>query len=831
MVFRYRYNWIFGYQQVIDAMRLAPNFENLFVQILRSGQGVQDFKNVSTSMLEETILRLNARILKLKGISSEHIVLIRQIARWSGKNIFVGEIHTNFANLLEGSGIHLNSVGELVSEDYRPSWIKNEDWNLITSLDEIPINSKPDEKIPAEPWLNLVNLQKWNSPAQKDACWTVLNAKQGSTTLVALPTGAGKSLCFQLLSAASSGLTMVIVPTTALAIDQYFSSKKLFGDNFRHINPMYYVADDPNLTAETVRREVKHGSCRLLFTSPEAFVSGSLKNIVFELASQGQLSNLVIDEAHIIESWGRHFRVDFQFLSAVRQQLLLTSEGRLKTFLFSATFTEQTICNLRKMFSEENNWSQLICQRLRPEMRYYSAVFGDLEHRKSALIEAVRHLPRPLIIYVTKKDDCEEICQLLKENGFPSTDLFHGDTDKQARRRILLDWQDDQLDIIVATSAFGMGVDKQNVRAIIHACFPESVDRFYQEVGRGGRDGFSSISLWMPCLPLDRRTAMGIRPKVLTDDVTISKRWDALLSNSERDTENSRLKLRMDAKRNDFWGKQTGSEDRNWNKSLILMFVPSGVFKLINVERIFPDNDSDTFDEYDLVEIEYFESPTSPKFLTLLEDQIANVREESNNDFNMLDSILTSETKICRALRKIYGRDTIKVCAGSMCQNCRDVPFDVIEVPTLTHDKKLINESRHEILKLPTSWHSKQYRQEFDELLLYALDKGIDAFVFPDSMFDDALNTVTNEYRADLSKLYRFENEKFIEDVVLQSTERIMWFHDGNFDRSMVKKNLSPIVTHVLTNEIDLMDNNKRLFFSHERVHLFNDIDVWKGTI
>lgn len=812
------------------SFQLSPVFENLFVSILRTSEGDEQFKNVATNLLEQTIIRLNSRVLSSNQISPEHIVLIRQISRWSGKNIFIGEIHKNFTNKLSLSSMHVNDVGELECDFFRPNWISNESWGTVSSMDEVPVYSKPEEQIIAEPWLQLLNLEFWNSAAQKEACWTVLRASEGSTSLIALPTGAGKSLCFQLLSVASSGLTIVIVPTTALAIDQYISSKKLLDEKFPSVNPMYYVADDPNLTTETVRREVHNGNCRLLFTSPEAFVSGSLKKIIFELANQGQLSNLVIDEAHIIESWGRHFRVDFQFLSAVRQQLLEVTSMRLRTFLFSATFTDETILNLKRMFSEEGKWEQFTSQRLRPEIRYYTGAFNDLQNRQTALLDALNHLPRPLIVYVTKKDDCEGLLNFLRANGFTSIASFHGDTDKAERRKILLNWKQDKTDIIIATSAFGMGVDKQNVRTVIHACFPESIDRFYQEVGRGGRDGFSSLSLWMPCVPSDREIALGVRPKVLTDEEKIEKRWKALLSEAERDTKRSRLKLRMDTKRHDFIGRQTGSEDRNWNKSLVLMFVPIGVFKLVNVTRVSAENAQNDSDEYDLVEVEYYDSPTSPRFLDNLDVHIKQVKKQSLLDFELLDKLLNADIKVCRALRQVYGSNTIKVCAGSICGNCRQDPFDVRFVPELYFEKKEFSNVEHEILSLPISVHSKLYIPKFDEILLYSLDRGIEVIIVPTSLMERAFKVISEEMPQDMNKIYRIENENDLGNFVHKTGHQVIWFHDQGFKRKMTQENLSAKVTHVLPSDVDLLDDHGRPFFTHSDIQFFSDVEVWKGS-
>ena len=164
----------------------------------------------------------------------------------------------------------------------------------------------------------------------------------------------------------------------------------------------------------------------------------------------------------------------------------------------------------------------------RPEIRYYGA-FNELQSRQTALLDAAMHLPRPLIVYVTtKRTDCDGLLNLLRVNGFTSIASFHGDTDKAERQKILLNWKQDKIDIIIATSAFGIEVDKQNVRTILFMLGTTSQSIVSTKKLVVVVTGFSSLSLWMPCVPLDREIAMGVRPKVLTDEEKIEKRWKAL---------------------------------------------------------------------------------------------------------------------------------------------------------------------------------------------------------------------------------------------------------------------------------------------------------------
>lgn len=183
-----------------------------------------------------------------------------------------------------------------------------------------------------------------------------------------LPTGSGKSLCFQLLPRFTGGLTVVIVPTIALAIDEQANAERLFAGT--NVNPLSFAsADDP----ETTLLAVKDRKTRLLFASPEACVSGRLRPLLghFATTESGWLTNLVVDEAHLIETWGAQLRVEFQILAAARRSWQAASGGRLRTFLLSATMSPHCREVLHKLFSDEEVPAEVVGQRLRPEIVYF----------------------------------------------------------------------------------------------------------------------------------------------------------------------------------------------------------------------------------------------------------------------------------------------------------------------------------------------------------------------------------------------------------------------------------------------------------------------------
>ena len=380
-----------------------------------------------------------------------------------------------------------------------------------------------------KPYLASIGYEQWRSEAQKEAAWATEHTPAGMTKLVVLPTGAGKSLCFQLLPRFTSGLTIVVVPTVALAIDQQASAAKLL-TNLPGVNPRYFASDDaPDLTAQ----EVRERRTRLLFTSPEACVSGRLRPILDEFARTGWLEDVVVDEAHLIETWGAHFRVEFQVLAAVRRKWLAASEGRkLRTFfIFRYHDLRVPGTSVRNVF-KDGAGDEFVCQRLRPEIRYYGRTFSDPDERDRNTVEVLWHLPRPAILYVTEKKEAENFYRRFQEEGFRRIGCFHGDTRRAERRNLLRQWKTNEIDLMVATAAFGVGVDKPDVRAVVHACYPENLDRYYQEVGRGGRDGWSSLSLFLPT-DRDRRVASDLVVNLLREEL-VQRRWEALFGFASR---------------------------------------------------------------------------------------------------------------------------------------------------------------------------------------------------------------------------------------------------------------------------------------------------------
>src|SRR5262249_16651052 len=153
-----------------------------------------------------------------------------------------------------------------------------------------------------------------------------------------------------------------------------------------------------------------------------------------------------------------------------------------------ATLTAESLETLRLFFGRN---SQVVSEtQLRPEPGFLLRAEKSEEERSRHVIEALRFLPRPLILYTTRREDAEQWTTLLRTVGFQRLQLVRGgDVSGEGGDEVLRDWRTRAVDVVVATSAFGLGMDQSDVRSVVHACLPESIDRYYQEVGRGGRDG------------------------------------------------------------------------------------------------------------------------------------------------------------------------------------------------------------------------------------------------------------------------------------------------------------------------------------------------------
>jgi len=377
---------------------------------------------------------------------------------------------------------------------WHPAWLGGSD-PLSPALREEPRRRR--DAVSADPaFSDLLDpagtrYRTYDSPGQRQAVRAAFLMPAGSTLLVNLPTGGGKSLVFQSLALAAQSdgrMTLVIVPTVALARDQARRFSELTGLKGEWAYHARLASDAKRL----FRQRIREGTQPIVFTSPESAL-GALRPALFEAASQSRLAHLVIDEAHLIAAWGADFRPEFQLVAGLRNGLRQESGGQLRTLLATATLSEDTWATLRQLFGQMEVISAV---HLRPEPSHWIHRAADEVDRQAKLEEALRRVPRPFILYTTRREDAVLWADRLRAMGmWRVTCIRGGDLADEAGSRQLEAWAEREFDGVVATSAFGLGVDQSEVRTIVHACVPETVDRYYQEVGRAGRDGKAAISL------------------------------------------------------------------------------------------------------------------------------------------------------------------------------------------------------------------------------------------------------------------------------------------------------------------------------------------------
>ncbi len=567
--------------------------------------------------------------------------------------------------------MRLTEAGTLVAEPFSPDWLSANGIEPQVGVDIKPTRRRPQETVPAETYLQFLGFPGWQSLAQKEAAWQSLTAPPGTTTLLVLPTGTGKSLCFRAAGPLRDGLDGRRRADGG-ACDRPVSKRADILANIPGINPLYFAAQDPAFDPAAVVEAVRQRQTRLVFTSPEACVSGRLRRALEESAASHWLENLVIDEAHLVETWGMFFRVDFQFLAMLQRRWLAEHGGRLRTYLLSATITPECRTMLWGLFKGVAAPREFVNQRLRPEMTYYDRYFRDSADREAALRQCAWHLPRPAIFYTTEVDEAKALYDLLRgEEGFSRIGCFNGDTPPGERRSLLDRWRRDELDLMVATSAFGLGVDKANVRAVVHACFPEDLNRYYQEVGRGGRDGASSLCLLLPTRE-DRRVAKGLAPKLMTPGL-LQERWESLW-NSREPVAGDRppeyvWKLCLNSKRQGLLGGRVWRENVRWNKRLVLQLLRAGKLELRDVEYRYEEEDADPSE---WVEVKILFQPDSPHVGASVTEQRDEELRSLARGFEQMEAYLSGQRCIGRILRNLYGENTQYVCGG--CRHCRLQP-------------------------------------------------------------------------------------------------------------------------------------------------------------
>ncbi len=312
-------------------------------------------------------------------------------------------------------------------------------------------------------------------PMQEDI---INSALQKKDTLALMPTGGGKSICFQVPAMATDGLCLVVSPLIALIKDQVQNL------NSKGIKALAVYSGMSYQQIDIALDNAIYGDFKFLYVSPERLHTPLFKERVRRM----QINYLVVDEAHCISQWGYDFRPAYLEIKEIKNII-----GNVPVIALTATATKSVAEDIMRIlgFEEKNVISSGF------ERKNLSYVVRNVDDKFGNMLKVCNGVPGTGIIYVRERKRCEEISSFLRQNGI-TADFYHAGLSKELRNAKQDAWKNDQIRVIVATNAFGMGIDKPDVRFVVHYDLPDSLEAYFQEAGRAGRDGKRSYAtlLW-----------------------------------------------------------------------------------------------------------------------------------------------------------------------------------------------------------------------------------------------------------------------------------------------------------------------------------------------
>ena len=583
---------------------------------------------------------------------------------------------------------------------WTPDWLdKSDDYPPFhDALLEIN-RRKPVTRIIDPCILDKTDFKYYTCPGQQTFIRSIFNSGPDATLIINSPTGSGKSLAAwlpTLLSPLQANLTLVVVPTVSLAMDQERQMQKLL-NNYRQ--PLAWYGDLNETDKILLKQSITNGTQRIIFTSPESLV-GALSNSLYEATKKGFLKYFIIDEAHLVSQWGNEFRPHFQAIAGIRRDLQRVSSNshEFRTLLMTATLTEDTFTTICTLFGPSDKIEILSSLHLRPEPSYWISYEKNENLKNHRILEIIRHTPRPFLLYVTKREDAANWKRrLADELDIKRVESFHGNTASPDRKKIIGKWLNNEIDVVVATSAFGVGMDKEDVRTVIHACVPETVDRYYQEVGRGGRDGNASVS-FLIYTDEDKKVAKGLSQDTIIGTDKGLLRWRTMFFN-KRDFTHIEDTVCVDLKIAPKNILQHSDTNTSWNMRTLLLMARTG---LIEIESETPPqiekNNDETKEEFELRKNEILNDYFTQCIVKIsenghldpevwrnrVEDERQRIIAGNNNNYKLMEELLSGTREISEIMCEVYSLPNIVppmgACGG--CPQCRATGINLLDYST-----------------------------------------------------------------------------------------------------------------------------------------------------
>lgn len=314
-------------------------------------------------------------------------------------------------------------------------------------------------------------------PGQEEIIRTLLS---GQDVLGIMTTGAGKSLCYQLPAFMLPGMTLVISPLIALMQDQVENLER------RGIYCSTFL--NSSLTKQELGERMKgirEKRFKIVYIAPERIRSGEFLKILSDM----EVSLLVVDEAHCISEWGHDFRTDYLLIGSLREQI-----GSVPVMALTATATKEVQEDIAVQLGIEDG-ARIIMGYDRPNLAFLFRRKTTVEEKYREAVAFLRRQQGSGIVYTASRGECEEIARYLEHHLKEPVGFYHAGLAAEERRRVQDAFMNGSVRIVTATNAFGMGIDKPDIRFVLHLHVPSSVESFYQEAGRAGRDGLPSVCM------------------------------------------------------------------------------------------------------------------------------------------------------------------------------------------------------------------------------------------------------------------------------------------------------------------------------------------------